>query len=69
MKVLVTGGSGYLGQFIVSHLASKGVAHRVAYTYSSNDASVSSAGMHVTAHRVDLKTGEGLNECVKALGT
>ena len=33
LNVLVVGGSGYLGQFLVQHLCNK---HNVSYTYNSN---------------------------------
>mmetsp|Transcript_24145 Transcript_24145/g.40472 ORF Transcript_24145/g.40472 Transcript_24145/m.40472 type:complete len:315 (+) Transcript_24145:69-1013(+) len=68
MKVLITGGSGYLGQFLICDLASK--SHRVAFTYNSHAvANKAIPWAHVSAHRVDLQTGEGLEECVQSLGT
>jgi NAD(P)-dependent dehydrogenase (short-subunit alcohol dehydrogenase family) len=68
MKVLITGGSGYLGQFLICDLASK--SHRVAFTYNSHAVTKESISWaHVSAHHVDLQTGEGLEECVQSLGT
>ena len=60
-SILITGGSGYLGQFLRQHLASCG--HEVWWTYSSALSEHTSGGR---AFRVDLATGEGLEECLAA---
>jgi dTDP-4-dehydrorhamnose reductase len=62
MRVLVTGGSGYLGQFLVLGLTARG--HQVAFTYCTADPQLPVG----TPHRVDLATGEGLAACVAAAG-
>lgn len=60
MRVLVTGGSGYLGQFLLSALSTH---HTTAYTYLSS--TLSNLGSPSTqAFKVDLATGEGLGEAV-----
>ncbi|KAG2437923.1 hypothetical protein HXX76_005539 [Chlamydomonas incerta] len=56
MNILITGGSGYLGQFLVHGLAEQG--YTVHYTYGSRQLASAPAG--VVAHKVDLATGEGL---------
>jgi dTDP-4-dehydrorhamnose reductase len=56
MRVLVTGGSGYLGQFLMVALSKQ---HDVAYTYLSRPLDSSSQ-----AYRVNIATGEGLLEAV-----
>ncbi|KAG2449872.1 hypothetical protein HYH02_005395 [Chlamydomonas schloesseri] len=58
MNVLITGGSGYLGQFLVHGLAGQG--YTVHYAYGSRQ--LASAPPGVVAHKVDLATGEGLQE-------
>ncbi|PNW70401.1 hypothetical protein CHLRE_17g718250v5 [Chlamydomonas reinhardtii] len=58
MNVLITGGSGYLGQFLVHGLAELG--YTVHYTYGSRQLASAPAG--VVAHKVDLSTGEGLTQ-------
>ncbi|GLC50559.1 hypothetical protein PLESTB_000393200 [Pleodorina starrii] len=57
LSVLVTGGSGYAGQFLVHALAN---AHKVHYTYGTRQ--LASAPSSAVAHKVDLATGEGLRE-------
>ncbi|GFR48479.1 hypothetical protein Agub_g10375, partial [Astrephomene gubernaculifera] len=56
-NVLVTGGSGYLGQFLVHALAKE---YKVHYTYGTHP--LWSAPEGAIAHKVDLVTGEGLRE-------
>ena len=58
------GGSGYLGQFLISGLAGQG--WRVGFTHNST-AQPKFAG-DVRGFWVDLATGEGLAECFQALG-
>lgn len=60
MKVLITGGSGYLGQFIVNHLT-RSERHEVAYTYHRKPLPASSPAQ---AFHVDIATGNGLIEAV-----
>lgn len=55
VKVIITGGSGYLGQFLVFALAGK---HQVSYTYCNSKLEKCPEG--VKAFKVDLATGEGL---------
>jgi dTDP-4-dehydrorhamnose reductase len=57
MRVLITGGSGYLGQFFIVGLSS---AYEVAYTYCSTALESCSA----QAFKVNIATGEGLSEAV-----
>jgi dTDP-4-dehydrorhamnose reductase len=59
-SILVTGGSGYLGQFLRRELAAQG--HSVWWTY------VSTGAEHATGQsfRVNLATGEGLEDCLLA---
>jgi nucleoside-diphosphate-sugar epimerase len=60
MKVLVTGGSGYLGQFLIVSLSNQ--QHQVAYTYLRTALDPSSCS--ATRFRVNLASGEGLEEAV-----
>eukprot|EP00198_Chlamydomonas_reinhardtii_P014448 XP_001703785.1 predicted protein [Chlamydomonas reinhardtii] len=63
MNVLITGGSGYLGQFLLSGSHFRGlhdVLSQVHYTYGSRQLASAPAG--VVAHKVDLSTGEGLTQ-------
>ncbi|KXZ50950.1 hypothetical protein GPECTOR_14g196 [Gonium pectorale] len=55
LNILITGGSGYTGQFLVHHLTRE---HQVHYTYGTRQ--LASAPDGVAAHQVDLATGEGL---------
>ncbi|GIL76181.1 hypothetical protein Vretimale_5792 [Volvox reticuliferus] len=55
--VLVTGGSGYAGQFLVHALAE---VHTVHYTFGTRQ--LTSAPTTAVAHKVDLATGDGLQE-------
>jgi len=76
MQVLVTGGSGYLGQFVVASLAtaplsgggSGGEPVAVAYTYARAPLADGVFPPSVRAFRVDLATGEGLDEVFAAAG-
>lgn len=61
---MVAGGSGYLGQFLITGLAAQG--WRVGFTHNST-AQPSFQG-DVRGFWVDLATGEGLEECFQALG-
>lgn len=60
MKVLITGGSGYLGQFLIVALSKQ---HHVAYTYLSKALDPNRCSS-ATGFRVNLATGEGLPEAV-----
>lgn len=60
MKVLITGGSGYLGQFLLVALRSQ---HEVAYTYLDRQLDPDSCS-GVQAFQVNIATGEGLTEAV-----
>ena len=64
--VLVTGGSGYLGQILVQQLERDG-RHRIGYTYMARPLP---PGTFKTARgfKVDLSTGEGLDGAFQALG-
>jgi dTDP-4-dehydrorhamnose reductase len=62
-RVLVTGGSGYLGQFLVQACADAG--HELFWTYCSTTPAAAAPG---TPLRVDLRTGEGLEACLAACG-
>ncbi|KAK9837139.1 hypothetical protein WJX81_005845 [Elliptochloris bilobata] len=63
--ILITGGSGYLGQFLVEDIAAAG--YRVGFTHFSS-AAPRLAGGSAAAFEVDLATGAGLAECLDALG-
>lgn len=62
--VLVTGGTGYLGQFLVDNMARSGWT--VVYTYLSSAPPPFPPG--ATGFKVDLTTGEGLDACMAAIG-
>lgn len=59
MRVLITGGSGYLGQFIIVSLMND---HDVAFTYLENP--IRNHETAAQAFKVDLATGEGLQAAV-----
>lgn len=59
MRVLISGGSGYLGQFLLVALGSE---HEVAYTYLSKPIPCSACS--ATAFKVNIATGDGLQEAV-----
>ncbi|KAL4426244.1 hypothetical protein ABPG77_009859 [Micractinium sp. CCAP 211/92] len=61
--VLVTGGSGYLGGFLVCHFAASGC--HVGLTYHSNPPP--SLPRNAQAFQVDLATGAGLDACLAGL--
>lgn len=64
MKILVVGGSGYLGQFVVEDLAS---SHEVSFTHHSSKAP-STFPKNVQAYWADLKTGEGFGNMFEKMG-
>mmetsp|Transcript_6097 Transcript_6097/g.17460 ORF Transcript_6097/g.17460 Transcript_6097/m.17460 type:complete len:308 (-) Transcript_6097:672-1595(-) len=64
MKILVVGGSGYLGQFVVGDLAKD---HEVAFTHYSS-ATTSTLPHGVKAFWVDLKKGEGFADMFGEIG-
>lgn len=63
-KVLIIGGSGYLGQFLVEDLAT---TEQVAYTHHSSIAP-STFASGVTAFWTDLKSGETLQDAFTKFG-
>uniref|UniRef100_A0A383WL45 RmlD-like substrate binding domain-containing protein n=1 Tax=Tetradesmus obliquus TaxID=3088 RepID=A0A383WL45_TETOB len=58
-RVLITGGSGYLGQFLIAALKQ---SHSIAYTYLHN--AITAHPVNAEPFKVDLATGEGLQEAV-----
>lgn len=58
-RVLITGGSGYLGQFLITALKQH---HSVAYTYHNN--ALTAHPVNAEPFKVDLATGEGLRAAV-----
>ena len=68
MKILVVGGSGYLGQYLVEHLAKQ---HEVAFTYNNtrknNELSLPNL-TNVSAFQVDLCEGRGFDELGTTFG-
>jgi dTDP-4-dehydrorhamnose reductase len=58
-RVLITGGSGYLGQFLITALKH---SHSVAYTYHNN--AITAHPVNAEPFKVDLATGDGLQEAV-----
>jgi dTDP-4-dehydrorhamnose reductase len=58
-RVLITGGSGYLGQFLITALKQH---HSIAYTYHNN--AITAHPVNAEPFKVDLATGEGLQEAV-----
>lgn len=65
MRVLVTGGSGYTGQFLEAALL--GAGHEVFTTYLSSPLPPQPEGVPAAqSFRVDLATGEGLDACLRA---
>ncbi len=65
VAVLVCGGSGYLGQFLVQHLAASG--HAVAYTYATRELPPGALGADVISVQADMVTGEGLDAALSCL--
>lgn len=59
LKVLVTGGSGYLGQFLVRHLAATEDVSFTFHTRTPEDSDLQLLG-GAKAFEVDLRTGDGL---------
>uniref|UniRef100_A0A7S3QP20 RmlD-like substrate binding domain-containing protein n=1 Tax=Dunaliella tertiolecta TaxID=3047 RepID=A0A7S3QP20_DUNTE len=66
MKVLIVGGSGYLGQFLIHALAKGPATHQVAFTFSSR--TLTKAPANAVACKVDLVSGEGLREAFQEQG-
>eukprot|EP00882_Tetradesmus_deserticola_P033287 GHRQ01038009.1.p1 GENE.GHRQ01038009.1~~GHRQ01038009.1.p1 ORF type:complete len:137 (+),score=30.25 GHRQ01038009.1:344-754(+) len=58
-RVLITGGSGYLGQFLIAALRQH---HSVAYTYHNN--AITAQPVDAEPFKVDIATGQGLQEAV-----
>lgn len=63
--ILVTGGSGYLGQIAIAHLEKEG--HRIGYTFLTHDMPTGTF-KSARGFRVDLSTGDGLDAVFQALG-
>lgn len=63
MRVLITGGSGYLGQFLLSSLSNNTTKHELAYTHLTTQPLPNNS---VQAFQVNLATGEGLTEALSA---
>ena len=71
MKILITGGTGYLGQFLVKAFASDSeVPHDVALTYSTKQPSAEQLSLlgPCKAFKTDFTTGEGMDECMRDFG-
>ncbi|GBF96423.1 hypothetical protein Rsub_09222, partial [Raphidocelis subcapitata] len=62
--VLVTGGSGYLGQILVQALAKEG--HRIGYTYLSHDLPSGALDKNARGFHVDFANGDGLDAVFQA---
>ena len=73
MRVLIVGGSGYLGQFLLKHLLESPEDDVIAVGYTYADETTGSIDHPVTkndrcrAFRVDAATGEGMDACVSAM--
>ena len=67
MRVLIVGGSGYLGQFLVEAFLNEG-GHWVGYTYHSRPlarlADADPEKKTCAGYKVDVATGEGMEACV-----
>lgn len=67
MRVLIVGGSGYLGQFLVEAMAADDAVQWVGYTFHSAPLTSdrgSADGCAREGYRVDLATGEGAEACI-----
>ena len=70
MNVLVTGGSGYLGQFLIERLLTLKEVNAVHYTCSSESSKLPE-NVHeqhkrrLVCHACDFETGSGIEECVE----
>lgn len=62
--VLVTGGSGYLGQILIKALESQG--HRVGYTYLTNEVAPGTF-KNARGFKVDLSSDDGLDGVFQVL--
>lgn len=63
MNVLITGGSGYTGQFIIEHMLAQG--HTVVYTHHAHPLPAD-AFPAALAMGVDFASGEGLDAALAA---
>lgn len=63
--VLITGGTGYLGQFLTRHFAASGL--KVGFTYWHCSEPEKLCCTAVEGFKVNLATGEGLDACLEAL--
>ena len=66
--ILVAGGSGYLGQFLVDRLGGGADGFTVAYTYHNSSPPPFATTPPPLAFQVDFVTGSGLDDCFAALG-
>lgn len=64
MNVLIVGGSGYLGRFLVGHFHDNCPSVCVSYTSHSTSQALRFNGQPVHQYRVDLETGDGLEDCI-----
>lgn len=68
-RVLITGGSGYLGQFLLKSLSGDHQQqHSLAYTYLTQPLPAHALPGAHSGYRVDLATGEGLSEALLQVG-
>lgn len=62
-NILIFGGSGYLGRFLVGHFQ-ENPSVCVAYASHSTSQALSFENQAVSHYRVDLETGDGLEDCI-----
>ena len=73
MRVLIVGGSGYLGQFLLKYLLERPEDEVIAVGYTYADENAGPIDHPLTkidrcrAFRVDAATGEGMDACVSAM--